>query len=235
MSLPPATITSVPIFDYVKNEATEELANMGTEEYYECCGKSICRGCLDSFGRSGNIMNCPHCKSMRIGLSDEDIVKEMMKRVEANDAKSMYVLGNSYDFGEHGLQQDHEKASELYARAADLGYSKAHYNLGIEYQQGGKLKKAKFHWEAAAMAGHELARCNLGTMEEESGNVERAVKHWIIAASAGSFRSMNTLRGAFNHGLVSRESIDSTLMAYNESCAGMRSEARDAFMSMFHG
>jgi tRNA U34 5-methylaminomethyl-2-thiouridine-forming methyltransferase MnmC len=40
ISLPPATILSVPIYDYVK--ANDELENMGTEEYYTCCGKSIC-------------------------------------------------------------------------------------------------------------------------------------------------------------------------------------------------
>ena len=231
MSLPPATITSVPIFDYVKNEATEELANMGTEEYYECCGKSICRGCLDSFGRSGNIMNCPHCKSMRIGLSDEDIVKEMMKRVEANDAKSMYVLGNSYDFGEHGLQQDHEKASELWKQAAGLGSSQAHYHLGNKYLHGGNMKKAKFHLETAAMAGHEEARSNLGLMEAQSGNMERAVKHWAIASSAGNHQAMNNLLVALKRNLVPQDEFESALTAYNNSCVEMRSEARDAFIA----
>jgi predicted negative regulator of RcsB-dependent stress response len=37
---------------------------------------------------------------------------------------------------------------------------------------------------------------------------------------------------AFNQGLVSRNDIDSTLTAYNNSCAEMRSEARDAFIRM---
>ena len=90
------------------------------------------------------------------------------------------------------------------------------------------MKKAKFHWEAAAMAGHEVARSNIGSIEGNSGNTERAVKHWIIAASAGSFSAMHNLLVAFNEGLVSRESIDSTLTAYNNSCAEMRSKARDA-------
>ena len=45
------------------------------------------------------------------------------------------------------------------------------------YRQGGDLKKAKFHYEAAAMAGHELARNNLGCIEGNSGNMEGAVKH----------------------------------------------------------
>jgi hypothetical protein len=39
---------------------------------------------------------------------------------------------------------------------------------------------------------------------------------------------MYNLKNAFEKGYISRESIDSTLVAYNKSCAEMRSEARDA-------
>ena len=54
------------------------------------------------------------------------------------------------------------------------------------------------------------------------------MKHWNIAASAGCYRAMYHLISCFKKGAVSRESIDSTLTAYNDSCAEMRSEARDA-------
>jgi hypothetical protein len=84
------------------------------------------------------------------------------------------------------------------------------------------------------MAGHEIARCNLGTTEAQSGNMERAVKHWIIAASAGCYNAMNNMLVAFYEGLVSRDEIDSTLTAYNNSCAEMRSKARDTFMRRFY-
>jgi hypothetical protein len=67
-------------------------------------------------------------------------------------------------------------------------------------------------------------------MEAEYGNMERAVKHWTIAASAGQYYAMNHLRTGFEKGYVSRESINSTLVAYNDSCAEVRSEARDAYI-----
>jgi TPR repeat protein len=79
-----------------------------------------------------------------------------MKRVEANDAASIYLLAGCYYNGFNGLQQDRTKAIDLYVRAAELGYSKAHHYLGNIYHEGGDLKKAKFHHAAAAMAGHEL-------------------------------------------------------------------------------
>jgi hypothetical protein len=57
ITLQPATISSVPISDF--SEANEELANTTMIQYYSCCRKSICRGCVDSFCKSGNMMNCP--------------------------------------------------------------------------------------------------------------------------------------------------------------------------------
>jgi TPR repeat protein len=83
------------------------------------------------------------------------MVGEVMRRAEANDAASIGVLANYYEYGSLGFQQDHAKAKELYTRAAELGCSKAHSFLGDISYQGGDLKKPKFHYEAAAMAGHE--------------------------------------------------------------------------------
>ena len=51
VSLTPATIHSVPIYNFMK--AHEELAGKATEEYFPCCGKSVCGGCAHSFHSSG--------------------------------------------------------------------------------------------------------------------------------------------------------------------------------------
>jgi TPR repeat protein len=226
VTLPPATISSVPIYDYAI--ANEELANKESETYYACCGKSICRGCNYSSWKSGNDEKCPFCNSDRTGKTDDEQVEELTKRAEANDAASIGLLACSYLHGLNGIQQDQTKAMELYVRAANLGYTKAQNNLGGIYHDGGNLKKAKFHFEAAAMAGHEVARYTVGNIEFSSGNIERAVKHWTIGASAGYISAMHQLRILFEQGCVSRESIDSTLLAYNNSCVEIRSEARDA-------
>ena len=228
ISLPPATILSVPIYDLAI--ANEELANKGIETYYTCCGKTICTGCVHSFYLSGNHDKCMFCNADQGGKSREDGIAEIMKRVEANDAGAICELAHQYCHGLRGFQQDHAKAMEIYARAAELGSSVAHFEFGQAYYDEGNLKKAKFHYEAAAMAGHEEARYNLANMEGNAGNVERAVKHWTIAASAGDYHAMQTLRKNFEGGFVSRESIVSTLAAYNSSCAEMRSEARDTYI-----
>jgi TPR repeat protein len=219
---------SLPINDLA--DAHEELAEEETEAYYSCCGKSICNGCLHSFRKSGNDEKCPFCNSDGSGKTDEDGVVETTKRAEANDPYSMHVLAHYYYHGLGGMQQNREKALELLTRSAGFGCSKAHNNMSLHYYEGGYMKKAKFHYEAAAMAGNEVGRSNIGIIEFESGNIERAVKHWKIAASAGHYTAMFQLKTCFENSLVSRESIDSTLEAYNNSCAEMRSEARDAYI-----
>jgi TPR repeat protein len=164
----------------------------------------------------------------------DELHGEIMKRVDANDATSICLLADCCYKGLNGIQQDHAKAMEIYNRAAELGWGVAHSHLGKLYHEGGYLKKAKFHYEIAAMAGDEVARYSIGVMEAQSGNILRAAKHWTIAASAGDYNAMRHLIALFERGKVSRESIDSTLIAYNNSCAERRSEARDAFMRRFH-
>jgi TPR repeat protein len=188
---------SVPIYDFAI--ANEELAAMGTEAYYSCCGKSVCRGCVHSFRVSGNDEKCPFCNSDRPDKTDEEMVADMMKRVEANDPASICTLAAHYHHGRVGFQQDLAKAMELYARAVELGFSKAHNNMADVYRKGGDTKKAKFHLEAAAMAGDEEARCMMGFIEYSSGNINRSTKHWTIAASAGNYTSMyNLLVAGYN-------------------------------------
>jgi hypothetical protein len=63
ISLPPATISSVPIYDFAI--ANEELAGEVMETHIPCCGKFICIGCIHSFCQSRNTEKCPFCNAKR--------------------------------------------------------------------------------------------------------------------------------------------------------------------------
>jgi hypothetical protein len=82
VSLPLATLTFVPAYEFAKAKANEEIALMDTEEYFTCCGKCICKGkgCVHSLRKSGNHGNCTYCKSDRVGKTDEEMLEEIMMR-----------------------------------------------------------------------------------------------------------------------------------------------------------
>ena len=110
ISLPPATLSSIPIYDFsIANEALEKRA---METYCPCCGKSICRGCVHSFHMSEND-KCPFCNYDHLKSSQEEKDEEIMKRVEANDPNAICVLAYQYDKGLGAFQQNRAKAMEL--------------------------------------------------------------------------------------------------------------------------
>jgi len=129
VSLPPATLSFVPIYDFAK--ANVGFAQMDTEEYFTCCGKCICKGCVHSLRKSGNHGKCPYCNSNRVGKTDEEMVEEIMKRVKANDAVAMGMLGSYYYHGYLVCSKITIKQLNygLGQQAADRGCSKAHINL----------------------------------------------------------------------------------------------------------
>ena len=91
---------------------------------------------------------------MNIGKKDEDRVEGLMKRVKANDAGAIYVLGNYYRHGKVGLHQYRMKSRQLnYGnKLRNLGpVGQTHFGLGgiYEYEEE-DLKKAKFHYEVVA-------------------------------------------------------------------------------------
>ena len=79
ITLPDATITSVPMQDFA-DAYYEDMAKMDSEQFYPCCGKTICKGCAYSFIEFENDGKCPYCNSDRVGKTDEEMVEEILKR-----------------------------------------------------------------------------------------------------------------------------------------------------------
>ena len=77
------------------------------------------------------------------------------------------------------------------------------------------------------MNGDIHARNNLGCAESRAGNNHRALKHFIIAARAGSKRSLNTIKGGYIHGHVTKDEYANTLREYQNSQDEVKSEAWD--------
>ena len=78
---------------------------------------------------------------------------------------------------------------------------------------------------------HQVTKGQGPTLEQWSIIQVKGNERWSIGWLLCISNAMYNLLVDFEEGLVSRESIDTTLAAYNESCAEMRSKARDKRIS----
>ena len=200
--------------------------------YQPCCGKTLCTGCMNAASDEmckGNIKQC--CPFCRVTLpTSEELLKRCKKRMEAGDADAFFMLGNNYEDGNSGLQQNSKMAFELYLQAAKLGSVEAQYQIAVAYSYGEGVEKdeekAEHHWAIAAIGGHELARHGLGLNEGCKGQPKRAMKHFMIAAKAGYNDSLKYVTEGYEEGLVTKDEYAITLRAHKDSLDEIKSVQR---------
>ncbi len=194
--------------------------------FYSCCCKSVCKGCSYADIISSGNTNCPFCREPAVD-GEEEHNKRVMERVKVNDPAALSCMGERrYQEG------DHETAFEYLRKAAELGDSRAHFQLGGMYMIGEGVEKdeanAIHHWEEAAIGGDPTARHSLAVIEGKNCNIERAVKHFIIAAKLGLKESMKELWGYYSAGHITKEDLDVTLRAHQSAIDATKSAQRDA-------
>ena len=198
--------------------------------YKTCCGKIICSGCIYAVAkRDGGVGLCPFCRSPT--PDPEEIVEQIKKRIEVDDAEAMYCLGCYYYGGRHRLPQDHAKALELWHRAAELGHAPSYYSIGVAYKLGDGVerdeKKAVHYMELSAMEGQVVARHNLGVSEWLAANIDRALKHYMIAAGSGYSVSLENIKLMFMEGYATKDDYAKALRVYQANLAEIKSAQRD--------
>ena len=206
--------------------------------FKSCCGKLICIGCVYAMALEGvkrgkkkeELGMCAFCR-MPLSNLDEERIKQLTKQIEKGSGKACCDLAKGYANGSNGMPQDTSKANELYLKAGELGCSHGYYNLGCSYLSGMGVEvdkvKAKHYFELSAMMGDVYARFFLGYLEAEAGNTQRAFKHFILSAKCGCKDSLSTVKSGFMDGDVTKEEYESTLRAYHNRHAEMKSDMRD--------
>jgi len=200
--------------------------------YCECCGKVICTGCMYApvYDNEGNVVTgktCPFCRTPH-PETEKEVVKRIEKRVEDGDAMAIYNLGTYYLRGMNGYPQDIDKSIELCHRAAELGISKAYFDIGCYYDlDRGLEREAKHYWELAAIGGNVDARHNLGAIEERSGNMKRGLRHFMIAVEDGGNDSLETIQKMHKIGSATKDDYTKALKSYQEYLNEIKSDQRD--------
>jgi len=204
--------------------------------YYACCGKVICSGCVHApvYDDQGNVVDnqkCPFCRTPW-PKSDEEGIERLNQLVKKDDPLAIHNIGHFYNRdGTYGYPQDYNKALELWHRAAELGYAKAYYNIGLAYHYGRGVeveeKKSTYYYEMGAMRGCVTARHNLGTIEEKTGNMDRALKHYMISVRNGNSKSLKEIKRLYSSGHATKEDYTKALHSYQEYLGEIKSPQRD--------
>ena len=191
-----------------------------------------CNDAMDDEARGRRkIPLCAFCREPP-SSSEEEIIKQSKKLMEAGNAYAFYNLAGYYARGNMGMPQDSAKANELYLKAGQLGCHQAYVNLGNSYYYGRGVEvdkqKAKHFYELAAMNGNAKARYYVAGMEGQAGNIARGIKHFILSARAGDKESLDKVKEGFMlHGVVTRDEYANTLRAYQKIHDEIKSDTRD--------
>ena len=195
-----------------------------------CCSKMICNGCDHANKKrefEGKLQfKCAFCRKAA-PETKEEIIEQLMKRIEANDQIAICHLGTErYDEG------DYKSAFEYWTKAACLGDAHAHYQLSRLHYDGKGVekdeKKELHHLREAAIEGHPNARYNLGCFEVNRGQRDRAVKHFIIAAKLGHDGSLKAVKDLYKAGIVSKEDFAAALRGHQAAVVATKSPQRQA-------
>lgn len=135
--------------------------------YYLVRDFASARKCFESIcAKSDSHSTFRHIDSSEFKIDAKDLQKIK--------ARCYRHIGAIYDNG-RGVNQDYQKAVELYQKGADLGDSGALYNLGVMYENGRGVeqnyKKAVELYQKGADLGDAWAFNNLGTMYEAGQGV----------------------------------------------------------------
>ena len=175
--------------------------------------------------------SCAFCRTSA-PKDDASSLAMLQKRIAAGDADAVEFLAGSYYHGDHlGLKKDVLRAVELWTEAAELGSSKAHFELGRSYYNGDGVwqDKAKGvgHWQHAAMKGNVESRHGLGTAEYNAGNYHLAVKHFLISAMMGDKDSLDEIKTFFSQGIATKEQYAEALNGYQNAEEETKSHQRE--------
>ena len=194
-----------------------------------CCQKRICQGC-HGIALKRDMDSCAFCRTPMPKNSAAELAM-IRARVAKKDPDAMDRLGEYYCFEFGDLQEDMQKAIELWTEAAELGSVDALYNLGNAYDRGKgvqeDVEKGAEFFAKAAMQGHADSRYNLACYEGNRGNHDRAVKHFLISAKMGCKSSVEAIKKTFMRGDATKAQYAEALRGYQDAVEEMKSQDRD--------
>jgi YD repeat-containing protein len=140
----------------------------GVERCFQCAVAAYRDGAALGDGFAMYLLSRAYRFGNGVPQSDTDAFVWAWRAVDAGSAHGMNALANAYAAG-RGVKQNHDRAAELYRRAAQRGNRRAMYNVGYDLEHGTDgysrdLEAAATWYESAAAFGDRTSKLRLGVM-----------------------------------------------------------------------
>ncbi|KAM5464994.1 hypothetical protein MauCBS54593_006627 [Microsporum audouinii] len=83
---------------------------------------------------------------------------------EQRHPRAMFIQGMWLEFGKFGFRVDKKEAFRCYSRAAEGGYARAEYRMGMQFESSNEPHKAIKHYENGVRLGDSASYYRLGMM-----------------------------------------------------------------------
>jgi len=150
---------------------------------------------------------------------------------EQHHPKAEFIKGMWLEFGKFGMRQDKKEAFRSYSRAADRGYARAEYRIGMQFEQANDPVKALIHYKRGSEAGDSASNYRLGmmTLLGQHGQPQDYAEGVRLIRIAAQAADENAPQGAYVLGMLqARElpqiNVPEIYLPYSEAEAKMNIE-----------
>lgn len=140
--------------------------------------------------------------------------------------RAEFLRGLWLEYGRHGQREDKKEAFRCYSRAADRGYSRAEYRIGMLYESYNDPIKALRHYHRGVDAGDAASCYRLGmmTLRGQHGQEQDFAKAIALIKQSAEGADENAAQGAYVYGmLLARQlpqiEVPEIYLEYNEGLA----------------
>ncbi|KAF9731573.1 hypothetical protein PMIN06_007889 [Paraphaeosphaeria minitans] len=140
--------------------------------------------------------------------------------------KADFMRGMWLEFGKFGLRVDKKEAFRSYTRAAQKGYARAEYRMGMQFEQSNDPIKALQHYKQGSEAGDSASNYRLGmmTLLGQHGQQQDYARGIQLIKQAAVTADENAPQGAYVLGMLqARElpqiNVPEMYLPYDEKAA----------------
>lgn len=134
----------------------------------------------------------------------EDATKIVNFLAEQHHPKAEFLKGMWLEFGKFGERIDKKEAFHCYTRAAEKGYARAHYRIGMQFESSNDALKAIKYYQRGVDAGDSASCYRLGmmTLLGQHGQQQDFERGLNLIYSAAETADENAPQGAYVWGML---------------------------------